>query len=129
MFNRALFQTGKNDDWETPKPLFDFLNGVFNFYLDPCARETIESQNRIKTRYKYTKDDDGLALDWGNYSTFINPPYSKIKYWIKKAISEFDMRVEVYKDDPARQYKPNPIVLLMPARTDTRWFHQIACHP
>jgi hypothetical protein len=86
----------------------------------------IERQKRIYTKVKYTAEDNGLNKTWINYSTFINPPYSQIKTWTYKALEEFKNRVETYN---ATGIKPEPIVLLVPARTDTRWFHTLADHP
>lgn len=123
--NRSLYSSA-SDLYETPKNLFDILNHVFEFTLDPAAKDSIESQKRIDTKLKYTQDDDGLSKSWDNESTFINPPYSKIKKWIEKAIQEYDERVY---NASYKQIKPQPIVLLVPARTDTRWFHSIATHP
>lgn len=71
-------------------------------------------------------DDNGLLKSWINYSTFINPPYSQIKRWIQKSIDEMDNRFETYGKTGQ---KPSPIVLLVPARTDTKYFHKIASHP
>lgn len=116
----ALFSTS-SDDYETPQELYDSLNSVFRFTLDPCSRYPIEAQKRISAAIHYTPDDDGLSKEWGNNSTFINPPYSKSKLWIKKAMDEFDKR-RVYN-------KPEPIVLLIPARTDTKAMHELLAHP
>lgn len=48
---------------------------------------------------------DGLQVAWGGYN-YMNPPYGReIGKWVKKA-------------------SENPMtVCLLPARTDTRWFH------
>jgi len=111
-----------SDEYQTPQYLYDFLNDIFNFTLDPCASQQIERQKRINTKVKYTIDDNGLFKSWINYSTFINPPYSQIKKWIQKSIDEMDNRFGTYRKTGL---KPSPIVLLVPARTDTRWFHHI----
>lgn len=115
-----------SDEYQTPQYLYDFLDEIFHFTLDPCASMQIERQKRIDTKVKYTADDNGLLKSWINYSTFINPPYSQIKRWIDKSIEEFDDRVETFVKTGK---KPSPIVLLVPARTDTKWFHKIANHP
>lgn len=122
MVSESLFSRG-NNNYQTPKELYDLLDKVFKFELDPCASETIEGQARINTQFKYTLEQDGLKQDWQNLSTYINPPYSKIKQWVRKAIDEYDKRLEVPKE------KPKPIVLLIPARTDTMAFHEIVTHP
>jgi phage N-6-adenine-methyltransferase len=111
-----------SDEYQTPQYLYDFLDNIFHFTLDPCASIQIERQKKIDTKVKYTMDDNGLLKSWINYSTFINPPYSQIKRWIQKSIDEMDNRFETYGKTGQ---KPSPIVLLVPARTDTKWFHQV----
>lgn len=105
MIKRSLFSTGKND-YETPQWLFDELNEEFNFTLDPCAKpETAKC-------YKYfTEDEDGLAQDWTGETVFCNPPYSDRQQteWVKKCY-EHGLNGGV-------------AVMLIPARTDTRRFH------
>jgi len=117
-----------SDEYQTPPYLYDFLDGIFHFTLDPCASLQIERQKRINTKVKYTIYDNGLNKNWINYSTFINPPYSQIKRWIDKALYEFDRRLETFSKSQGLM-KPSSIVLLVPARTDTKWFHKIADHP
>ena len=86
--------------------IFDQLDSEFHFTLDPCADET----NHKCARY-FTAADDGLKQSWGGQTVFCNPPYGKaIKDWVKKCSEE------------AKQ--PNTtVVLLIPARTDTAYFH------
>ena len=98
--------TSKTNEWETPQDLFEQLNNEFHFTLDPCATE----HNR-KCKYYYDKDKNGLVYSWENHSVFMNPPYGKEIYkWVQKAYvsSKFDNSV---------------VVCLLPARTDTKWFH------
>nr|DAU67690.1 MAG TPA: DNA N-6-adenine-methyltransferase [Caudoviricetes sp.] len=104
--NKVLFSS-KKEDWETPKKLFDELDNEFHFTLDPCANEF----NHKCDNY-YTIDDDGLKQDWNGQTVFVNPPYGKKLYdWVEKC----------YKESK----KPNTtIVLLIPSRTDTRYFHE-----
>lgn len=92
----------KTDNWATPQDLFDSLNEEFNFTLDPCA-----SDDNHKCDKYFTVADDGLLQDWSNDTVFMNPPYGRvIGNWIKKA------------------YESNTtVVCLVPARTDTRWWH------
>lgn len=116
MINKAVLSTGK-DDWETPPEFFDELNNEFHFTIDPCANE----KNHKCERY-YTVADNGLLQDWAGEVVFCNPPYSpKTKTnpgqgaWIKKCYEEAQ--------------KPNTtVVALIPARTDTRAFHQYIYH-
>lgn len=97
--------TSNRDDWETPQWLFDKYNKDFNFTLDPCA-----SHHNHKCDKYFTKDENGLIQDWSDEVVFCNPPYGRnIKDWVKKCHDE--------------QFTAESIVLLVPARTDTRWFH------
>jgi len=92
------------DDWETPKDLYAVLNTEFNFSLDPCC-----SKETAKCSSYYTIEDDGLSKDWKG-TVFMNPPYGRgIINWIKKAKEESD--------------KGSTVVCLIPARTDTKWWH------
>lgn len=100
----ALFSSD-SDEWETPDSLFDTLNQLYGpFALDPAA-----TPENAKCPRFYTKKDDGLALTWAN-PTFVNPPYSQIEKWVYKAWHECFCF-------------GNRVVLLVPARTDTRWWH------
>ena len=103
MFNKVLFSK-QSDEWETPNDLFLLLNDEFNFTLDPCAND-----HNHKCKKYYTINDNGLEQDWSNEIVFCNPPYSKIKLWVKKCFDEY--------------CKGTTIVLLIPSRTDTKYFH------
>ena len=101
---RAYIKKSQTDNWATPIKLYNELNEEFKFdNFDPCPL----NDNPIK---------DGLSDDWAT-TTFVNPPYSKLKStkkqigWIDKAHKECQ--------------KGKTIVLLIPARTDTQWFHDI----
>lgn len=108
--NNAIMFSNKTDEWATPQALFDALNEEFGFDLDPCA--TAET---AKCPQFFTKDDDGLTKNWGGRVVFCNPPYSKAAEWVKKCYAE--------------SLKPGTtVVLLVPARTDTKWFHKYIYH-
>lgn len=94
------------DMWATPQSFFDELNNEFHFTLDPCATKANAKCNKF-----YTIDEDGLQQDWGGEILFCNPPYGKaIANWVRKCSQE--------------SKKPNTtVVALLPARTDTRYFH------
>ena len=99
-------------EWGTPKAFFDELDKEFHFNLDPCATE----QNHKCDKY-FTKEDDGLTQNWGGSRVFCNPPYGRslTEKWVKKCYEE--------------SLKPNTlVVMLIPARTDTRWFHDYIYH-
>ena len=98
--NKGLF-TSITDQWATPQWFFDELNEEFHFDLDPCADET----NHKCERY-FTREENGLAQEWTG-RVFCNPPYGReIGKWVKKAAESGTL-----------------VVMLLPARTDTKWFH------
>lgn len=106
MNTKAMFSS-QSDEWETPQWLFDELNEEFNFTLDPCAN----AQNAKCPKF-YTKEDDGLSKSWAGETVFMNPPYGReISRWVKKAYEEW-------------RNNGTTVVCLLPARTDTRWFHE-----
>lgn len=106
MISEALY-TSNTDQWATPQDFFDKLDAEFHFDLDPCADET----NHKTARY-FTKEQDGLSQNWGGCRVFCNPPYGRdIGKWTQKAYQE--------------SRKPNTlVVMLIHARTDTKWFHE-----
>lgn len=103
--------SSKTNDWSTPQDFYDELNNEFGFTLDPCADEYNHKCNKY-----FTEGDDGLLQDWGGEIVFCNPPYGKaIKDWVRKAYIE--------------GCKPNTtVVMLIPARTDTQYFHDYIYH-
>ena len=94
-------------EWSTPDGFYQDLNREFHFTLDPCS-----THENAKCAYHFTKTDNGLHKNWGGQRVFCNPPYGRvIGDWVKKAYEEAQ--------------KPETIVvMLIPARTDTRWFHE-----
>lgn len=100
----------KSDEWATPQSLFDELNAEFHFTLDPCSTD-----ENCKCDKHYTRADSGLTKNWGGEIVFCNPPYSEIKTWVEKCF------YEAQKDNTI-------VVLLIPARTDTRYFHNFILH-
>lgn len=102
--NPALYSS-RSDEWRTPRSFLDTLDDEFDFTLDPCAA----SDNATCRRF-FTKDQDGLALDWGRHRVFCNPPYGRtMSDWARKCF-------EASRGGAL-------VVLLAHARTDTRWFH------
>ena len=96
----------RTDEWPTPAAFFAELDREFGFTLDPCATR----QNATCPRF-FTEDDDGLVQDWGAQTVFCNPPYGRaVGAWVRKC------------HEAARAGAT--VVLLIPARTDTRYFHQ-----
>lgn len=110
MMKRETLFSSNSDEWRTPEKIFDKLNEEFRFTLDPCATH----ENNKCIRY-YTEEQDGLKSSWGGETVFCNPPYSNINQWVKKAYEE--------------SLKPGTtVVMLIPARTDTKYFHDYILH-
>lgn len=101
--NKGLFSSA-SAEWETPQWLFDRLDAEFHFRLDACA-----TAENAKCKRFFTKENNGLAQHWGGGTTFCNPPYGReIGKWVRKAWE---------------QKRFNTVVMLIPARTDTAWWH------
>ena len=100
--------SSKTDLWETPQDFFDRLNDEFHFNVDVCA-----TPDNAKCGTYFTKENDGLSQSWGGggYTCWCNPPYGReIGKWVQKAyLSSRD---------------GSTVVMLLPARTDTKWFHE-----
>lgn len=95
MNSKVLFSSA-SDRWATPDEVYRALDDEFRFDFDPCPLDAIE---------------DGLATlftSWNGKRVFCNPPYGpKLAKWLERGL------------------EANLAVFLIPARTDTRWFHDI----
>lgn len=103
----SIHFSSKTDLWATPQDFFKKLDEEFNFSLDVCA-----NSDNAKCALFYTQDDNGLLKNWRSDAIvcWMNPPYGKeIKAWMKKANEQCDLGCTV--------------VCLVPARTDTIWWH------
>lgn len=101
----SVMFSSKSGVWSTPQWLFDQLNQEFRFTLDVCALP-----ENAKCKTFFTPVEDGLKQPWiGN--VWCNPPYGRaVGKWVEKA---FYSRSRVCT-----------VVMLLPVRTDTRWFHE-----
>lgn len=98
--------SSESSEWGTPQEFFDELDREFHFTLDPCATK----ENAKCERY-YTKNDNGLRMKWGTETVFCNPPYGReINKWVLKCHMAAKNGATV--------------VMLIPARTDTIYFHE-----
>lgn len=104
--NQALLSSEKMN-WCTPQDFFDRLNEEFHFVLDAAATD-----KTAKCPLYFTPETDGLSQSWNcGGAVFCNPPYGReIKNWVHKAYEEAK--------------RGTTIVLLIPARTDTAYFHE-----
>lgn len=105
MKNLDVMYSSKSDEWSTPQSFFNELDREFHFDLDAAASK----ENHKCSRY-FTIQDDGITQNWGGCRVFCNPPYSQIEKWAAKAFYET-------KQDNTL------VVMLIPARTDTKYFH------
>ena len=102
--NTELMFSSKTDLWATPQNFFDELNQEFNFTLDVCA-----IPENAKCKNYFTPDVDGLLQKWSG-TCWCNPPYGReISKWVEKAYNA--------------SAEGATVVMLLPARTDTKWFH------
>lgn len=94
--NLKVHFSSATDRWATPQEVYSRLDAEFHFDFDPCP---IDGQS------------DGLArllVPWGGKRVFCNPPYGPgIAKWLER---HWEAEVAVY---------------LLPARTDTAWFHEL----
>ena len=108
--NEAVQKTmfsSSTGEWSTPQDFFEKLNWRFGpFDLDPCATPC-----NTKCAKFYTEAEDGLSKNWGGHTVFVNPPYGRgIELWIVKGYQE-------------SQKSGTRVVMLIPARTDTKYWH------
>lgn len=103
-------------NWATPRWFFDKLNAEFSFTLDVCASR---ANHKCRAWYGFDHSNparrNGLAADWVRDAKggpiWMNPPYGReIGPWLDKAAATAEAGVAV--------------VCLIPARTDTQWFHR-----
>jgi phage N-6-adenine-methyltransferase len=103
--NKDVMFSSKTDQWETPKDFFDDLDALFHFTLDACALP-----ENAKCEKYFTPEMDGLKQEWGGV-VWCNPPYGReIGRWVEKGYLSAKNGCTV--------------VMLLPARTDTKWFHE-----
>jgi phage N-6-adenine-methyltransferase len=105
--DRAVWASSATDQWATPQDFFDRLHAEFGFTLDVCA-----SPENAKAPDYYTAEVDGLKQEWRGIC-WMNPPYGRvIGLWMRKAWES--------------ALAGATVVCLVPARTDTAWWHNYA---
>ena len=102
---RSVMFSSATDEWATPQSIFDKLDKKYNFTLDPCS-----THSNAKCEKHYTIEEDGLSQSWAGESVFVNPPYSNISDWVRKAHYESTENGAT-------------VALLIPSRTDTKYWH------
>ena len=98
------YKISSSNEWYTPKSVFDELNVSFD--LDPASSDKVKN---VPTKKYFTINENGLKQNWKGF-VWLNPPYSRnMEPWLNKFIEH-----------------KNGVMLLF-ARTDTKWFHNIVC--
>lgn len=92
--------TSLSQDWKTPKEFLKKLEREFGKLFDPCPSKNYTNGGQI----------NGLEIEWKN-KNFVNPPYTSKEQdaWVKKGFEEWQ--------------KGKLVIFLIPARTDTKRFH------
>jgi phage N-6-adenine-methyltransferase len=107
MMHRDVYASSESCEWETPRLYFEMLDSLYQFDLDVCA-----TKENAKCKRYFTKEQDGLKQKWEG-SCWMNPPYGReIVAWMKKAYES--------------SLEGATVVCLVPARTDTAWWHDYA---
>lgn len=96
MFNKVMFSSA-TDHWSTPKHVYEALDKEFHFDFDPCPL------------YAEVRRFSDFHNNWGKCN-FVNPPYSHISIWVEECYDQCNIL-------------GNTVVMLIPSRTDTRWWH------
>jgi phage N-6-adenine-methyltransferase len=113
MANLKACMSHKSDEWGTPLDLFRRLDSVWRFNIDVCA-----SKENFKCPGYFDKEEDALKHSWRERlgvpgRCFMNPPFSKLREFCAKANSQVNFTGDSLF-----------VVALLPARTDTRAFHE-----
>ena len=110
-------KSSEKQDWSTPQVFVDAVGRHLNvggFDLDVCA-----ASENAKAPSWYTEADDGLQQPWYG-AVWCNPPYAEVEAWFNKA------NHEILRGGTWSTRRLEGIVMLVPARTDTSWFHDVA---
>ena len=108
---RGYMPPSKTDNHPTPQAFYETLHTMYGFTCDAAA-----SAENAKCKVYFTASDNGLTKDWGTHTVWLNPPYGRvIKSWAQKSL------------DAAS--KGATVVMLVPSRTDTKWFKAVAERP
>lgn len=119
-YRTEIWKTSKDTNWTTPKEYYNKINAEFNFTLDAAARasSTLVADNWYGIDHPDESRRNALSRDWIKDSSgaiWLNPPYGRtIKDWLRKA------------NDVANS--GGVVVCLVPARTDTSWWHDYCIH-
>ncbi len=102
MFSKwTPLHSASSPHYRTPADVYAALHEEFHFTLDPCPFGSGPLQ--------LPGAKDGLTMRWRGERVYCNPPYGRgVSRWLERA-READIAV-----------------YLLPARTDTFWWHNLA---
>lgn len=107
--SKALYSHLVKSDWCTPPEFLSHVRNFDNIGLDPCAN----AASVVNAKHSFDEISNGLSQNWGGHGlVFVNPPYDAMKEWSEKICKEAILGTE--------------IILLVNARTETKWFHALA---
>ncbi len=110
---RSYWGAGDKEDRDSRFTPADFMATIYEAFgevdLDPCAHQL--SPVVAHRRIMLDEGGDGLADDWSGRLAFVNPPFSELLKWLRRAHDQWQVgNVET-------------VVCLVPVRTDSAWFH------
>jgi hypothetical protein len=114
----AVHFSSKSSEHYTPRVILDAVVRCLGpIELDPCSNS--EGPPIVDAERAFTREHDGLRRAWHARSVYMNPPYGRVTtgLWVAKLVSEFDAG------------RIGAAIALLPARTDTRWFHLLRRYP
>jgi transcriptional regulator with XRE-family HTH domain len=110
---RSYWGQGDKDDRDSRFTPPDFMAGIYAAFgeidLDPCAH--LLSPVIARRRILLSEGGDGLADEWSGTVAFVNPPFSELLKWLRRAHGQW------------RAGNVRTVVCLVPVRTDSAWFH------
>jgi transcriptional regulator with XRE-family HTH domain len=110
---RSYWGQGDKDDRDSRFTPPDFMAGIYAAFgeidLDPCAH--LLSLVIARRRILLSEGGDGLADHWSGRVAFLNPPFSQLLKWLRRA------------HDQWQAGNVKTVVCLVPVRTDSAWFH------
>lgn len=111
---RSYWGQDDKDDRDSRFTPSEFMAGIYAAFgeidLDPCGHTL--SPVIARRRILLSEGGNGLADAWTAKLAFVNPPYSELLVWLRRA------------HDQWRAGKVETVVCLVPIRTDSAWFHE-----
>ena len=112
---RSYWGQGDKDDRDSRFTPAEFMANIYTAFgeidLDPCAH--LLSPVVARRRILRSEGGDGLTDTWSGHLAFVNPPYSELHKWLRRA------------HDQWRAGRVETVVCLIPVRTDSAWFHDV----